>query len=148
ALNNICAAYNNLYRFEEAKFFCKKALEKDSANQLAKNNLAYAEDQIQRIIALQQKTDQQMTKEDYVQLGIYHYKRREFARAADIFQRGINKFPQDVLLLNNLCASFCELKQWDKALPYCEEAVSLQPDYALARNNLQWARDGKAGKYN
>lgn len=148
AYNNICAAYNNLGRYEEAMYFGKRALEKDPHNHLAKNNIAFSEKQIKRITELQQKVAAKATKEEYVELGIYYYKRKEFKQAIEIFEKGLAANPKDLILLNNLCASFCEIKQWDNAMPYCEEALKLQPDYSLAKNNLQWAKDGKAGKYN
>jgi len=31
--------------------------------------------------------------------------------------------------------------QYDKGASACEEALRLKPDYALARNNLQYARE-------
>jgi tetratricopeptide (TPR) repeat protein len=148
AFNNICAAYNNLGRYEEAIYFGKKAIEKDAGNQLAKNNIAFAEKQIKRIAELQQKVAAKATKEEYVELGIYYYKRKEFKQAIEVFEKGLVAIPKDLVLLNNMCASYCEIKQWEKAMPYCEEALKLQPDYSLAKNNLQWAKDGKAGKYN
>ncbi|MBX2902415.1 MAG: tetratricopeptide repeat protein [Chitinophagales bacterium] len=148
ALNNICAAYNNLGHYEEAIYFGKKALEKDTANTLAKNNIAFSEAKIKHIAALQQKVQGNAAKGEFIELGLYYYQRKEFKQAIATFEKGLAQHSKDVLLLNNLCASYCEIKQWEKALPYCEEALKLQPDYNLAKNNLQWAKDGKAGKYN
>jgi tetratricopeptide (TPR) repeat protein len=42
---------------------------------------------------------------------------------------------------NNIGAAYNQLGQYDKGAPACEEALRLKPDYALARNNLQYARE-------
>ncbi len=148
AYNNICAAYNNLNRYEEAIYFGKAALRYDANNTLAKNNIAFSQKRIEAITALQQKIKNKPEKKDIVELGIYHYTRKEFGQAISIYETGIATLGEDALLLNNLCASYCEIKQWDKAIAFGEKALKIQPDFKLAQNNLQWAKDGKAGKYN
>jgi hypothetical protein len=32
------------------------------------------------------------------------------------------------------------MKQWDKGIEALEKALSIKPDYQLARNNLEWAK--------
>jgi tetratricopeptide (TPR) repeat protein len=148
AYNNICAAYNNLSRHEEAIAFGNKALQYDTSNTLAKNNIVFAEKRIETIKALHQKIKENTEKNDVVELGLYYYTRKEFTKAINIYETGITTLGEDALLLNNLCASYCEIKEWDKAIIYGEKALKIQPDFTLAKNNLQWANDGKAGKYN
>jgi tetratricopeptide (TPR) repeat protein len=148
AYNNICASYNNLNRYEEAIYFGKAALRYDANNTLAKNNIAFSQKRIETITALQQKVKDKPEKKDVIELGLYHYTRKEFGQAISIYELGITTVGEDPLLLNNLCASYCEVKQWDKAIAFGEKALKIQPDFTLAKNNLQWAKDGKAGKYN
>jgi Flp pilus assembly protein TadD len=45
ALNNICASYNGLRRFEEAIQACEKSIELQPGFELAQNNLAWAKSQ-------------------------------------------------------------------------------------------------------
>jgi tetratricopeptide (TPR) repeat protein len=148
AYNNICAAYNNLNRYEEAIYFGKAALRFDANNTLAKNNIAFSEKRIQVITALQQKIKEKTEKRDVIELGLYHYTRKEFGQAISVYELGLATVGEDAVLLNNLCASYCEIKQWDRAIIFGEKAIKIQPDFKLAKNNLQWAKDGKAGKYN
>jgi tetratricopeptide (TPR) repeat protein len=146
--NNICASYNNLNRYEEAIYFGKAALRFDANNTLAKNNIAFSQKRIETITALQQKVKDKPEKKDVIELGLYYYTRKEFGQAISIYELGIATVGEDALLLNNLCASYCETKQWDRAIVFGEKALKIQPDFTLAKNNLQWAKDGNAGKYN
>ncbi len=148
AYNNICASYNNLNRYEEAIYFGKSALRYDANNTLANNNIAFSQKRIETISALQQKVKDKPEKKDIVELGLYHYTRKEFEQAINVYETGVANYSGDALLLNNICASYCEIKQWDKAITFGEKALKIQPDFKLAKNNLQWANDGKAGKYN
>jgi len=46
AYNNICAAYNELGKYKEAKEYCETAIKIDSTFSLAKNNLKVSEDKL------------------------------------------------------------------------------------------------------
>jgi 4-amino-4-deoxy-L-arabinose transferase-like glycosyltransferase len=48
--------------------------------------------------------------------------------------------PTDARAFNNLCVAYNGLHQWQAAIAACEQALKLQPDFQLARNNLDWAR--------
>lgn len=148
ALNNLCATYNNLERYEEAFFWGKRAIAVDAGNQLAKGNTDYAKKQIERIAQLKESVTTNATKYNTLSLGLYHYKRKEFKEAIDVFKKGLKIAPNNATLLNNTCASYCELGEWSKAIPYCEEALKLEPNHKLAKGNLQWAKDRASGKYN
>ncbi len=147
ACNNLCAAYNNIARYEEGEYFCKLALRLNENYELAKNNLAFAQKRMKTIAELQQKMGANAGKNDFIELGLYHYKRMEFGQAIAVYETALKKIGEDALIYNNLCAAHCEVKEWDKAVSYCEKSLQLQPDFSLAKNNLQWAKDGKAGKY-
>jgi tetratricopeptide (TPR) repeat protein len=45
---------------------------------------------------------------------------------------------------NNICSSHVELKEWDEAIAACQRAVAIDPNFELARNNLDWARSQRA----
>ena len=55
--------------------------------------------------------------------------------------------PDYDLAYNNICAAYIELKLWDMAIDACQQAMSLNPDNQLAKNNLAWAnREKKAAE--
>ena len=43
------------------------------------------------------------------------------------------------LAYNNLCACYNQKKQWLNAKNACEEALKIDPDFQIAKNNLNWA---------
>jgi tetratricopeptide (TPR) repeat protein len=44
-------------------------------------------------------------------------------------------------VLNNLGWAYVGLEQWDKAIPFFQEALKVQPTFDLARNNLSYAQE-------
>jgi len=68
-----------------------------------------------------------------------------------------NKFPQSTLLLshatqiyphnptiyNNLCFAYTLQKEYDPAIKACSQAIQLDPNFQLAKNNLAWATQEK-----
>lgn len=48
--------------------------------------------------------------------------------------------PYLAITYNNICISHIGLGQWQEAIPACEKALAINPDFASARNNLAFAR--------
>jgi tetratricopeptide (TPR) repeat protein len=46
--------------------------------------------------------------------------------------------PGDANVKNNLCVYLGDLSRYDEAILACNAALRLQPDFRLARNNLDW----------
>jgi len=53
--------------------------------------------------------------------------------------------PNSVEAYNNIGAGYGAMGQWDEAIKNEQEALRLKPDYQLARNNLNWYTQQKAG---
>ena len=53
--------------------------------------------------------------------------------------------PNSVEAYNNIGAGYGAMGQWDEAIQNEQEALRLKPDYQLARNNLNWYTQEKAG---
>jgi hypothetical protein len=49
--------------------------------------------------------------------------------------------PKNVAGWNNLCVAHMLDREFDQALDACGRALSIDPGYQLARNNLNWAKD-------
>ena len=41
---------------------------------------------------------------------------------------------------NNICTSYNQLKQYDKAIEACTEALKLDADHQLAKGNIEYAK--------
>lgn len=48
--------------------------------------------------------------------------------------------PKNATLQNNLCVALNGLHRYDEAILACGAALSVQPDFELARQNLAWAK--------
>jgi len=52
--------------------------------------------------------------------------------------------PDNADVYNNICAAFNNLAQWNAAIEACTQAIKLNPNFEMARNNLAWAQRNAA----
>ena len=57
-------------------------------------------------------------------------------QAQHAYSRALSISPQLDYVHNNACSSFIRVEEYSKALPHCEQAVQLNPNFAVAQNNL------------
>ena len=50
-----------------------------------------------------------------------------------------NTVENNKLAYNNMCASYNQLKEWDLARAACKNALTIAPNFKIAKNNLNWA---------
>jgi tetratricopeptide (TPR) repeat protein len=72
--------------------------------------------------------------------GLSALARKDAAGALDIFRATERAFPPNAKVQNNICVSLNELGRYAEAVTACQMALTLDPGFTLARNNLQWAR--------
>jgi tetratricopeptide (TPR) repeat protein len=61
-------------------------------------------------------------------------------RALEIFRQMEKLTPGDAVVHNNICVALNDLGRYTEAVASCKDALDLDPGYALAKNNLAWAR--------
>ncbi len=71
--------------------------------------------------------------------GFRYYKAKEYAKAEQAFRKSIAYSPNDAVGYNNLGSVLNDQQKWDEAIRVLRRALELDPDFALARNNLAWA---------
>jgi hypothetical protein len=81
-----------------------------------------------------------MTADDYLAQGFAYYRARDYEATIAMSQRALALRGDLAEAYNNIGASYCELGRWSDAVGPLETALRLKPDFALARNNLAWAR--------
>jgi tetratricopeptide (TPR) repeat protein len=42
------------------------------------------------------------------------------------------------LAFNNMCSCYNQQNEWEKAKISCENALKIDPDFQIAKNNLNW----------
>jgi len=62
------------------------------------------------------------------------------ARALEVFREMERATPGDATVHNNICVALNDLGRYVEAVDSCKDALDLDPSYALAKNNLAWAR--------
>lgn len=80
----------------------------------------------------------------FLDLGLQYYRNREFQESILTTERALAFDPNSATAYNNLCSAYAELRMWDRAIEAGRKALSLKPDFELARNNLAWALREKA----
>ena len=83
--------------------------------------------------------------QEHTRTGLhYYYDTHELDKAEAEFRKSIDATPANPLGYNNLGSSLIEQKKLDEAIIVLEKAVALDPNLAIARNNLAWARVEKS----
>ena len=76
----------------------------------------------------------------YTYLGLRYYGKRDFRRSEWAFRKSTECAPERALGFNNLGSALNAQGRWDDAIPVLEHALSLDPDLAIAKSNLAWAK--------
>jgi tetratricopeptide (TPR) repeat protein len=80
--------------------------------------------------------------------GFRYYKAKEYAKAEQAFRKSIAYSPDDAVGYNNLGNVLNDQRKWDEATRFLRRALELDPDFALAKNNLAWVEAHKASAAN
>jgi len=75
----------------------------------------------------------------YIELSEKLYNTGEYEKAIEVCIQLLNFAPNNKLAYNNMCASYNQLKQWDLAKIACENALKIDSNFQIAKNNLNWA---------
>ena len=79
-----------------------------------------------------------------LELGLQYYRKRQFRESIAATERALEFNPGSAVAYSNLCAAYCELGMWDQAVEAGRKALSIDPAFELAKNNLGWALREKA----
>lgn len=72
--------------------------------------------------------------------GLFFTRQERHLDAALMYRQALKLDPQSADVCNNLGWSLAKLGLYQEAVPQLEHALSLRPDYDLARNNLAWVK--------
>lgn len=83
------------------------------------------------------------THETYLNLSLAYYNAGKFDDCIKACEEALKLKPDYALAYNNICSSYNQLQQWDKAIVAGEKGLTIDPNNELLKGNLQLARDGK-----
>jgi Flp pilus assembly protein TadD len=75
----------------------------------------------------------------YIELSEKLYLNSQYEKAIDVCIQLLKFAPNNKLAYNNMCASYNQLKEWDLAKTACQNALTIDPNFQIAKNNLNWA---------
>jgi tetratricopeptide (TPR) repeat protein len=82
---------------------------------------------------------------DLINASLYRYRMGDYAGCLAVAQQALKLDPHSAVAYTNIGAAYAGLKQWDPAIASEREALRLQPDFTLAKNNLALYTLEKAG---
>ena len=72
----------------------------------------------------------------YLGFGIDYYNKNNYNMAIVSFKKALSYNTTNTLVLNNLVATYNNLKMFDEAVAYGKKGLALKPDFELLKNNL------------
>ncbi len=76
-------------------------------------------------------------------LGMAYIDNKMHKEGIEVYLKVINLNPKNTKANNNLGFAYGCLGEWDKGIKYCQIALDLDPNFQLAKNNLNWMNDEK-----
>lgn len=124
--------------------YLHKALQKSSSHipsQMLLNTISVKEPSLEtQIENLNIKIKSEKTNPDlYIELSEKLYLNNQYEKAIDVCIQLLKFAPNNKLAYNNMCASYNQLKEWDLAKTACQNALTIDPNFQIAKNNLNWA---------
>jgi len=141
--NNLGVAYTMLQQYQNGIDACNKALKIDTAFQLAKNNLKWATDEKNKIlgrIKQQELTaEKDRTPEFSIDYGLNYFKIGNYDKSIEIWAKVAEENPKNTVALNSIGSAFMMKHQPDDAIAIFKQALAIDPNNQLTKNNLNWA---------
>lgn len=143
AYNNICATLINLTQYHSSIEACKQAIELRPDFELAQNNLAWAEYELEKARAgAREKEDEANSKNDaqaFSEAGHSFYWIGDYHDSLRCWEKALALEPEKSANINNVAVAMIALKQYQLAIVMLEIAVSKNPHNTLYQNNIAWA---------
>jgi tetratricopeptide (TPR) repeat protein len=139
AYNNRGAAYAALQQWDMAIESEHAALGIDPEFTLSKNNLAMYEQEKSGKTAPDAAPTANRTAEDWLTASLRAIQAGLYQQSIDDARAALKLRPNYAEAYNNIAAAYEAMHKWDEAIAAAKEAIRLNPDFQLAKNNLNWS---------
>jgi len=141
AYSHLCVENNILKKWDEAIANCEKVLSIQPNHAMARNGLRYA----QRAKAVEVLAD----SPSQINLGMQHYANSDWKMAISTWSQVPETSTYYATAQSNMSSAHIMLKDFAKARKAINEALRLEPNNELFRNNLHWLeRESASNKKN
>jgi tetratricopeptide (TPR) repeat protein len=96
---------------------------------------------VDKLVELQQTVEKAPSYENNIALGIELANRNRLDEAVLAYEKALQINPKAPIAYNNICAAFNVMGRHADALENCEKALTLEPNFELAKNNHQIAKE-------
>lgn len=143
AYTNIGAGYGAMQQWDEAIRNEREALRLKPGMQLAQNNLDWY---LRQNAAARGNPalPANPTANDFINESLRLNRTGDYAASIVAARNALRLDPGSAEAWNNIAAANEALRRWDDAIAAAQKAISLKPDFQLAKNNLAWSRAQKA----
>ena len=80
---------------------------------------------------------------NYIDLAIAYINNGQPAKSLEPLEQAKSLQPKSAVVYNNLGVAYNLLKRYDEGIAACRQAIRLDPNFQLAKNNLKWGLDEK-----
>ena len=80
------------------------------------------------------------TTNEIIQLGLELANKGKIRAALGVYEVSMDRGDESAIVYNNVCAAYLALREFKNAIGYCEEAIRIDQNFQLAKNNLNYAR--------
>lgn len=130
AYSHLCIENNILKKWDDAIQNCEKVLSIQPNHAMARNGLRYA----QRAKAVEVLVD----SPSQINLGMQYYSKSDWKMAIETWNQISEKSSHYATAQSNIASAYILLKDFKNARKAISEALRLEPNNELFRNNLRW----------
>jgi uncharacterized protein (TIGR02996 family) len=141
---NIGAGYGAMQQWDEAIRNEREALRLNPDLQLARNNLNWYLGQSAAVRAGSSAKTARPTAAAFINESLRLNQAGRYAESIRAADKALQLNPDSAEEWNNIAADNEALHRWDDAIAAAQRAISLKPNYQLAKNNLSWSLAQKA----
>jgi len=113
----------------------------DRANSLAQQTIALfpTDEAAQNFL----QNPPQPTSHYWLDVSLYRYQQHDFQGSIEAAELTLKLDPRSERAYNNIGAAYAAMGKWDLAIENERQALGIDPDFTLAKNNMAWALSEK-----